>query len=95
MKKYEVMYIVRPTLEGEAVKKIVSDMSQIFIDRGSKILELKELGLKELAYEIEKHRKGIYVWMFVEATTEAVDEFNRVSRINEDVIRFIVVNDEE
>ncbi|CCV64834.1 30S ribosomal protein S6 [Alteracholeplasma palmae J233] len=95
MKKYEVMYIIRPTLDSEQVKKVVSDMNNVFTTFGSNIVELKELGLKDLAYEIEKHKKGYYVWLLVEANNDAVNEFNRVVRITEDVIRFIIVKEGE
>ncbi|NLK12850.1 MAG: 30S ribosomal protein S6 [Candidatus Phytoplasma sp.] len=95
MKKYEVMYIVRPTLDEEQVKKIVSDINNVFTSNGANIVELKELGLKDLAYEIQKHRKGYYVWLLVEANNDAVSEFNRVVGITEDIIRFIVVKEGE
>lgn len=95
MTKYEVMYIVRPTVEGEDLKKVINDINNIFTSRGSKINETKELGLKDLAYEIEGFKKGFYVWMSVEANNDAVNEYNRVVRINENIIRDIIVNDEE
>ena len=95
MKKYEVMYIIRPTVESENIKKIVNNFSDIFVNYSSEVLELKELGLKDLAYEIDHHRKGYYVWMLVNATPEAIAEFNRVVRITESVMRFIVVKEGE
>lgn len=95
MKKYEVMYIIRPTVESENTKKIINQFSELFVNYSSQVLELKELGLKDLAYEIEHHKKGYYVWMLVSATPEAIAEFNRVVRINEEIIRFIVVKEGE
>ncbi|TVP86711.1 MAG: 30S ribosomal protein S6 [Acholeplasmataceae bacterium] len=95
MKKYEVMYIIRPTVESENIKTIVNNFSQIFVNYDSQVLELKELGLKDLAYEIDHHKKGYYVWLLVEATSEAIAEFNRVVRITEDIIRYIVVKEGE
>lgn len=95
MRKYEVMYIIRPNVEGEEVKQIIDRFNNVFTSNESDIVELKEIGLKDLAYEIEHHRKGYYVWLLVDATTEAVAEFNRVVRINEQVIRFIVVKEGE
>ena len=94
-RKYEVMYIIRPNVEGEEVKQIIDRFNNVFTSNESDIVELKEIGLKDLAYEIEHHRKGYYVWLLVDATTEAVAEFNRVVRINEQVIRFIVVKEGE
>lgn len=95
MRKYEVMYLIRPTLEQEGVKKIVEDINNVFTNFGATVVELKELGLKDLAYEIDHHKKGYYVWMLVEANNDAINEFNRVIRINEEVIRFIVVKEGE
>lgn len=92
MKKYEVMYIVRPTLDQEAIANEVKSINDIFTNNGSKVLEVNEWGLRELAYEIEKNRKGYYVVLNVEATVEALNEFNRLAGINENVIRSIVVN---
>ena len=95
MRKYDVMYIIRPNLESEGVKKIIADFNGIFTNHNSKILELKEIGLKDLAYEINHFTKGYYVQLLVEATPEAVAEFNRVVRITEDIVRYIVVKEGE
>ena len=91
MKKYEVMYIIRPNLENEGIKELIENIGKIFTERDSKILETKEIGLKDLAYEITGFRKGFYVWYLVEANNEAILEFSRVARINEDIIRDIVI----
>ena len=95
MKKYEVMYILRPTLDAEGIKAQVENVNTIFTSNGSKVLETKEWGFRELAYEIERNKKGYYVWMLVEATVEALNEFNRIAGYSEDIIRHIVVKDGE
>ena len=95
MKKYEVMYIVRPNVEKEEVKNIINNFNDIFVKMNSEVLELKEIGLKDLAYEIDHHKKGYYVWLKVYASNEAVAEFNRVVRITETVMRFIVLKEGE
>jgi|TARA_B100002019_G_scaffold143786_1_gene123959 small subunit ribosomal protein S6 len=95
MKKYEVMYIVRPNVEKEEVKNIINNFNDIFVKMNSEVLELKEIGLKDLAYEIDHHKKGYYVWLKVNASNEAVAEFNRVVRITETVMRFIVLKEGE
>lgn len=93
MKKYEVMYILRPTLDIDQVKKNINDLSNVLTNSDATIEELKEIGLKDLAYEIEKHNKGYYVWLLTQASPEAVNEFDRVIRINENVIRHIIVKE--
>ena len=95
MKKYEVMYILRANLDQEAIKSEVANVSNIFVNNDSMVLECKEWGLRELAYEIEHSRKGYYVWMLVEANSKAISEFNRIAGYNENVIRHIVVVDGE
>ena len=91
MKKYEVMYIIRPNLEAEGTKAVIDTISKLFADMKSTIAETKEIGLKDLDYEIAGFKKGYYVWQLVEANKEAVAEFSRIARINEDIIRDIVV----
>lgn len=95
MKKYEVMYILCPSLDAESTKAEVENAKAIFTNNGSTVLECKEWGLRDLAYEIEHNKKGYYVWMLVDATKEAVNEFNRIAGYSEKIIRHIVVVDGE
>jgi small subunit ribosomal protein S6 len=94
MKKYEVMYIVRPNLDEEAVKAVNEEMKAAFTSTGSEVLECKDFGMKELAYEIEHETRGLYVWLNVLASGDSCKEFERRANINENVIRHIVVVDE-
>lgn len=91
MKKYEVMYIIRPSVEEADRNNLIAEVNKVFSDNGSSVLEVKEWGLRELAYEIDKENKGYYVLLNVEATVEAVNEFTRVANLNESIIRHIVV----
>ena len=91
MKKYEIMYILNPSLDADAIAKEVSNINAIFTDNNAKVLEVKEMGIKELAYEIEKNRKGYYVWALVEADKTALNEFERKAGYDERVLRHIVV----
>lgn len=95
MKKYEIMYIVRPNLESEEIKQIIEKLSKVLLDSKAEIVEHKEIGLKELAYEIDHLKRGFYVWQNVVANNEAIAEFNRVIGITEEVLRFIVVKDDK
>ncbi len=91
MKKYEIMYILRSNLEQEAIKAEVEAAKNIITSNNSKVVDVKEWGLRELAYEIEHNKKGYYVVMNVEATKEAINEFNRIAGYSEKIIRHIVV----
>lgn len=94
MKKYEIMYIIKPDVEADEISEIIERLSKTITDFDSTIVEHKEMGLKDLAYEIDHYKKGYYVWQLVKANNEAVAEFNRIVRINEDILRFIVLKDE-
>jgi len=94
-KKYEIMFIVRPNLEDEARKQLVESFSNVLTERNSEVLSLEDLGSKTLAYEIDDLRKGHYYLINTNATVEAIDEFDRLARINENIIRFIIIKDEE
>ncbi len=96
MRKYEIMYIVKTTLEKDNVKSINDEFQKIFTSRKSKIVEFKDLGQKKLAYPIKKEINGNYYLLTVEANTEALDEFKRKISINENVIRHVIIRlDEE
>lgn len=91
MKKYEVMYIIRPELEEEARNALIAEINAAFEANASSVEKVTEWGIRDLAYEISKCRKGYYVLLNVNATVEAVNEFNRLANIKENVIRHIVV----
>ena len=83
MKKYEVMFIIKPDLDADSTTKIVNQVCDIFTKNGGKLLECDQIGLKDLAYEIQHLNKGFYVRLTVEAPNQAVEEFNRIIRITD------------
>lgn len=93
MRKYEVMYIIRPDLEQEAVDALVTRLNGIITDNGGEITEHEVIGKKRLAYEIKKFRDGIYVLTKFTADGSTVNELDRVIKIADDVIRHLVVRD--
>ena len=96
MNKYEIMFIVKTTIDEKAVKQTVDSLKKIITDMKGKIVDFKELGQKEFAYEIKKQISGFYYVLNCEATSEAVAEFDRKARINEDLLRHLIIKlDEE
>jgi small subunit ribosomal protein S6 len=95
MKKYEVMYIIRPNIEDEAKKALVERFNNVLSDNGAEVSEAKEWGKRRLAYEINDFRDGYYMLLQVNAAAEAVQEFDRLAKISEDIIRHIVIKKEE
>ncbi len=96
MRKYELMFIVKPDLEEANIKAVAANMKEIVTSNGGKILEEKEMGQRELAYEINKYKTGYYFLFVIETENlEATKEFDRLARINENIIRHIVVKVED
>ena len=95
MNKYEIMFIVRPDMEEAEIKKTAENMKKVLTDAKAKVLEEKAMGQRELAYEIKKFSTGYYYLFIVEADKEAEQEFNRVARINESLLRHLIVKVEE
>ncbi len=95
MNKYEIMFIVRPDMEEAEIKKTAEEMKKVLTDKEVKVLEEKSMGQRELAYEINKFKTGYYYLYIVEANAEAVKEFDRVARINESLLRHLVVKVED
>lgn len=96
MRKYEVTFIVRPDLEEANITKVAEDMKKVLTDNGAKVLEEKPMAQRELAYEIKKFKTGYYFFYKIEAANnDAINEFNRVSRISENVIRHLIVKVED
>jgi small subunit ribosomal protein S6 len=96
MKNYEIMFIVRPTLGEEEVKKVSENFKNILISNGAKVVDVKEMGQRELAYEIKKFKSGYYFVFEVESEDDkAVKEFDRLGLISGDVIRHLITKIEK
>ena len=95
MKKYELMYIVKADLDEAARKAEIEKLHKILTDNGAKLGEVKEWGLRNFAYPINKQIKGYYVVAKLTAEKVALDEFDRLAKINPNVVRhlFTVDND--
>ena len=93
--KYEIMFIVRPNLEENAVKDVAKNFEKILADNGAKVVSSKDLGQKELAYEVKGFKTGYYFLINIEAKdAKAINEFDRLALISEDVIRHIIVKED-
>ena len=95
MNKYEIMFILKSN-EEEAIKAQVSELKAIITDMKGEIVNEKEMGNRKLAYPVKKELNGYYYVMVVNANNETVQEFDRKSRISENVLRHLIIRlDEE
>ena len=96
MRKYEIMFIVKPDLEEKAVKETVKKLEKTLTDNKAVITLSKELGQKEFAYEIKGFKSGFYYLYNVDSNSDAaVKEFDRIASIDENIVRHLVLNIEK
>lgn len=96
MRNYEIMMIVKPTLSEDETKKVIENFKNILISNNAKVVSTKDMGQKELAYEIKNNKSGYYYVYEIEASDDkAINEFDRLSLINGDVIRHLITKIEK
>ncbi|WP_152657474.1 30S ribosomal protein S6 [Oceanobacillus sp. CFH 90083] len=95
MRKYEIMYIIRPDIEEEAQTALIERFNKILTDNGAEIEKVDEKGKKRLAYEINDYRDGYYVVINFQSDEAAVNEFDRLAKFNDDIIRHMAIRDEK
>ncbi|AHD07765.1 30S ribosomal protein S6 [Paenibacillus larvae] len=93
MRKYEIMYIIRPDIEQDQVQATVEKFQGIITNNGGEITKHDVMGKRRLAYEIKKFRDGHYVLVNFTAEPEVVKELDRVMKISDEIIRYLIVND--
>ncbi|GLO68218.1 MULTISPECIES: 30S ribosomal protein S6 [Oceanobacillus] len=95
MRKYEIMYIIRPDIEEEAQTALIERFNTILTDNGAEIDKVDEKGKRRLAYEINDYRDGYYVILNFRSGEEAINEFDRLAKFSEDIIRHMAIQDEQ
>ena len=94
--EYEVTYILRPGLEEAEVDERADAIAEGVKTRGGEIVgELEKLGKRRLAYEIDDVREGYYVVMHFKSNADQAKELERRLRLNDDVLRQIVIRKDD
>ena len=94
--KYEILYIIRPNIDEEAKTVLIDRFNSILTDNGAEVIESKDWEKRRLAYEINGFREGIYHIVKVSAPSNASasNEFERLAKINDDIVRHMIVREE-
>ena len=100
MRNYEIMFIVRPTLGEDEIKKVASNFQKTLETNGAKVTNVDAWGQKTLAYEIKvgrnTYKSGYYFVVNVESSDDkAIKEFDRLALISQDIIRHLIINKED
>ena len=91
---YETMYILRPDIAEDEVNKHIDKYNKLLEDFGGKILDSQMRGKRRLAYQISKHREGIYVQLSHQGDGQHIFKIEKAMRLSEDVIRYLTVKQE-
>ena len=94
MNKYESVVIINPRVDEEGVKGLVQKFTDL-INTDGKVEKVDELGKRRLAYEVQKNKEGYYLVFYFEANPNLISELERIYRITDEVIKFIVVRKED
>jgi small subunit ribosomal protein S6 len=95
MRNYEVVFVIKPDLEAEATAAIVEKFTQLIADQGGEVTGLTQWGKKRLAYEVRKYREGYYVLAEFKGTPAVAQELERVLKITEEVLRYLITRREQ
>lgn len=93
---YEITYIIKPDLDETAKNAVVEKFDNILKNNGAEIIDSKDWEKRRLAYEIANYHEGLYHISNINADgTEATSEFDRLAKIDENVLRHMIVKRED
>ena len=88
---YESVVITRPELTESQVESLINELTSIISTENGKVHSTESWGLRNLAYKINKNKKGHYFLINIDCNPSAIFEYERQMRINEDIIRFLTI----
>ena len=91
---YETMYILRPDIAEDEVNNYIDKYNKLLEEFGGTILDSQMRGKRRLAYQIAKHREGIYVQLSHQGDGQHIFKIEKAMRLSEDVIRYMTVKQE-
>ena len=95
MSAYELMYIVKPELDDQAVQQEIDKVGQLIQTNGGHVKKVTPWGKRRLAYSVKDQREGHYVFEEFDLDQAKVQEVERVLRISDSVFRHLLVRQEE
>ena len=86
---YELGFILNPEVSEEETRAILDRLEQIVANYGGQIVKVNQWGRRRLAYPIERHRDGLYIFIDMILTPETVAELERTLKVSEVVMRYM------
>ena len=94
MNKYESIIIINPNVDEAGVKALEEKFTGLINENG-KVESVENMGKRKLAYEIKKFQEATYLLFNFDAKPDSITELERVYRITDDIIKFIVIRKED
>ena len=91
MNFYESIFIARPSLMDEEVNKVIEKTKSIIEQGGGTVLKTENWGKKKLAYEVEKEKKGTYIFLYFQSEGKVVSDVERTYRLDDAVMKYMTV----
>ena len=91
MRNYENLVIVKPTLTAEEIQANISAIEEVITSNGGEIATTNTMGMRKLAYPIDKNERGYYHVIYYSVAPSAISEIERRFRINEELLRFVTI----
>ncbi len=95
MRKYEIMFVVRPDATEDDIAKLITQMEGVVTGAGGKVEKAEKMGRRRLAYRVARQREGFYILFLVEGTGDTVKEFERRLKVTDAVIKYMSVRVDE
>jgi len=91
MRNYENLVIVKPTFTAEEIQASIKAIEEVITSNGGEIAATTAMGMRKLAYPIDKNERGYYHVIYSTIAPSAINEIERRFRINEDLLRFVTI----
>ncbi len=95
MPLYEHVFISRQDLSGAQAEGLIEEFTNVLSENGGAVVEHEYWGVKTMAYKINKNRKGHYAFLKTDAPSAAIQEMERLMRLNDDVMRVLTIKVDE
>ena len=95
MPRYEVPVLMKPLLPDDIKDKVITNLEKLAKGLGGKLETKTVWGKKHLAYPINKHQEGYYVFFTLELPGNKMKEFNTGVKLMNDVLRFMVIREDQ
>ena len=92
---YEVMYIINPETDADKIAKLNEAVGKLIEKEGGTVVRMDDIGMRNLAYPIQKKYEGYYVLFEIDGSGQEIMELERRMRVNDLIIRFITVRVDE